>query len=130
MGLFLLNYVGLSFVTRDTMVLYPVSVIFSFLIAPGINLVFSNAPYINIPEKGQTNYIGFYAAMNNLAALLGVLTGKVFIKHTEGMKISIFGIGMQNKQYILLITAVVMLIAVVLIYVLQKGQKDCTDALP
>lgn len=111
------------------MILYPISVIFSFLIAPGINLVFSNMPYINIPEKDQTNYIGFYSAMNNLAAFLGVLTGKEFIKFTEEIKISVLGIGMQNKQYILLITAAAMLIAVVLIYIIQKRLEKQTGCM-
>lgn len=120
MGLFLLNYIGLSFVTKSTIILFPISVIFSFLVAPGINLVFANLPFLNIPEKNQTNYIGFFAAMNNLAALLGVLTGKEFIKNTEGITISLLGIEMQNKQYILILTAIVMLIAVILIYLVQR----------
>ncbi len=120
MGLYLLSYLGLAFVSGKTLFLYPIAVIFSFLIAPGINLVFANIPYINIPQKDQTNYIGFFSTMNNLAALLGVLTGKEFIKHTEGIVITLAGIGMQNKQYILLLTAVVMLAAVFLIRFLQK----------
>lgn len=124
MGLYLLNYIGLAFVTSGTIFLYPVSIIFAFLIAPGINLVFSNIPYINIPEKNQTNYIGFYSTMNNLAALLGVLVGKEFIKHTEDIDISLLGISMQNKQYILLLTAVVMCIAVLLIRFLNKKSEN------
>jgi hypothetical protein len=120
MGLFLLSYIGLSFVTKNTLILFPIAVIFSFLVAPGINLVFANIPFINIPEKDQTNYIGFFATMNNLAALLGVLTGKEFIKHTEGITISLLGIEMQNKQYVLILTAFAMLIAVVLIYLMQR----------
>jgi predicted MFS family arabinose efflux permease len=120
MGLFLITYILLSFVTKNTLYLFPIAVIFSFLVAPGINLVFANIPFINIPEKDQTNYIGFFAAMNNLAALIGVLTGKEFIKHTEGITISILGIGMQNKQYILILTAFAMFIAVILIYLMQR----------
>jgi predicted MFS family arabinose efflux permease len=120
MGLFLLSYIGLSFVTKNTLILFPIAVIFSFLVAPGINLVFANIPFINVPEKDQTNYICFFATMNNLAALLGVLTGKEFIKHTEGITISLLGIEMQNKQYVLILTAFAMLIAVVLIYLMQR----------
>ena len=120
MGLFLLHYIGLSFVTRETLFIYPIAIIFAFIIAPGINLVFANIPYINIPQKDQTNYIGFFSAMNNLAALLGVLTGKEFIRHTEEVNISLLGMSIQNKQYILLLTAVVMLAAVFLIRFLQR----------
>jgi Na+/melibiose symporter-like transporter len=120
MGFYSLYYVGLAFVTENTLILYPVSVIFAFVMASGINLVFSNIPYINIPEKNQTNAIGFYSSMNNLAALISVSLSREFIKKTENLKISIFGIGMQNKQYIVLITAVLMLLAVGVIFILQK----------
>ena len=120
MGLFLLNYVLLAFVTAKALFLYPLAILFSFLVAPGINLVFSNMPYINIPAKDQTNYIGFYSAMNNLAALLGVLTGKEFIRHTEGFDIKLLGVEMQNKQYILILTATVMFIAVITIFTINR----------
>jgi len=77
-------------------------------------------PYINIPEKDQTNFIGFYSAMSNLAALLGVLTGKEFIRYTEGVRIALPGIVMVNKQYILIVTAAAMFIAVLTIRALQR----------
>lgn len=128
MGLYLLNYICLALVTKTTIMLYPIALIFAFFVAPGINLVFANIPFINIPDKDQTNYIGFYSTMNNLAALLGVLTGKEFIRHTEGMTIDFIGIQMQNKQYILILTAVVMLFAVVLIYILQKRSERFSGA--
>ena len=124
MGLYLLHYIGLAFVTRGSLFLYPVSVIYAFMIAPGINLVFGNIPFINIPEKDQTIYIGFYSSMNNLAALLGVLTGKEFIRATEGKTMALAGITMYNKQYVLLLTATAMLISVILIYYLQKISQE------
>lgn len=124
MGIFLVNYIGSAFVTRDTMILYPVFAVLSFLVAPGINLALSNIPYINIPEGNQTNYIGFYSTMNYLAALIGVTIGKEFIKYTEGFELRLFGIAMQNKQYILLLTAVIMLASVVVIYILQKDESS------
>lgn len=120
MCLYLLTYVALAFVTKGTLFMYPAAIIFSFIIAPGINLVFSNIAYINIPDKDQTNYIGFFSTMNNLAALLGVLVGKEFIRNTEGIDISLLGLGMQNKQYILLLTAAVMFISVIVIRALQR----------
>ena len=119
-GLFSLNYIGLSFVSKNTLALYPISILFSFLVSPGIYLVLSNMPYVNIPDKDQTNYIGFYSAMYNLSAFLGVFTGKEFIKFTDGKMLSLFGFVMQNKQYMLLVTAAVMAVSVILIYMLQK----------
>ena len=111
MGLFLICYIGLAFVTNKTLFLYPISMIYSFILLSGLSLVFSNVPFINIPDKDQTNYIGFYSAMNSLAALFGILIGKEFIKHTEGITIKLVGIYMKNNQYLLLLTAGIMLIS-------------------
>jgi Na+/melibiose symporter-like transporter len=124
MGIFLIHYIGLCFVTEKAMFLYPVFAVFSFIIAPGINISMASIPYVNIPEKNQTNYIGFYSTMNNLAALVSVAIGKEFIKRTEGVKLNLLGVSLQNKQYILLLTAVVMVVAVVLIYILQNKIKN------
>jgi predicted MFS family arabinose efflux permease len=119
MGLFLLHYIGLAFVFKNTIFLYPLFSVVAFFISPGINLVFSNIPYINIPEKDQTNYIGFYSAMNNLAAFLGVFVGREFIGYTENSSLSFLGISLGNKQCILLFTAFIMLIAVGCIYIID-----------
>lgn len=120
MGFYLINFCGLAFVTKETLYyLFPLSMVFAFIFAPGINIVFSNAQYINIPETDQTNYIGFYAAMCNLAGFAGAYLGREFIKNTEGININILGTIMQNKQYILLGTAVIMLISVYFIKLLQ-----------
>ncbi|MDO8685611.1 MAG: MFS transporter [Clostridiales bacterium] len=120
MGIYLLNFVGLSFVSSKTMILYPISMVFAFIFAPGINLTFANIPFINIPQKNQTNYIGFYATMTSLAALLGVTFSRKFISLTENFKINVFGIQMGNKQYLMIVTALLMILAVIIIYFLQK----------
>jgi len=121
MAIYLFHYIGLALVSKETMYyLYPVSMIFAFVFAPGINIVFSNAPYINMPESEQTNYIGFYSAMSNLAAFFGAFTGKKFIEYTEGKTIFIFDMAVQNKQYILIFTAIIMAIAACIIKKLQK----------
>jgi len=127
MGMYLLHYIGLSFVTSNTLFLYVIFTIYAFAVAPGINIVFSNIPYINLPEKNQTNFIGFYSAMNNFAALLGATVGREFITHTESLKITLLGIQMQNKQYMLIFTSMMMLIATILIYFLQKDRKPKND---
>ncbi len=119
-GFFMIHYLGLAFVSERTLFLYPVFLVYAFMISPGLNLVFSNLPYMNIPENGQTNYIGFYASMNNMAAFLGVLLGREFIKHTNTLSIDILGISMGNKQLILILTAAIMLVAVISIFFLSK----------
>ena len=97
------------------------------MMASGINLVFSNIPYINIPEKNQTNAIGFYSSMNNLAALISVSLSREFIKRTVNVNVNIFGITMQNKQYIVLITSLLMLLAVAAIFILQKRVSETQE---
>jgi len=128
MGLYTIYYISLCFVNTGSLLLYPFAVIYAFIIAAGINLTFSNIPYINIPSGNQTNFIGFYATMNNLAALLGVMIGKEFIRMTEGRIIKIFNTEMQNKQYILILTATIMIICTYVIYVLQKKVDSSNDA--
>lgn len=124
-GMYLLHYLGLAFVVKETLYyVFPISLIFAFIFAPGINIVFANAPYINIPEFGQTNYIGFYSAMSNFAAFAGALVGQQFIKYTEGIYIQIFGMTMQNKQYILFLSATTMAISAFIIKRLQKATDN------
>ena len=83
--------------------------------AIGINLPFASIPYVNIPRENQTVFIGFYSTVANFAALIGVTIGKYFIAATEDVNINILGFEMVNKQYMLLLTAGLMAIAVLLI---------------
>ncbi len=119
-SLYLVHFFVLPFVTAQTLFLYPIAVIYALLMAPGINLVFANMTYINLPEKDQTNYISFYAAMNNLAAFLGTLAGRQFIAATAGLRIRVLGTEMGNKQYILLLTGTLMVVAVFVIRGLHR----------
>jgi len=123
MSIYLIHYIGLSFVSEKTFFLHLLFTIYAFAVAPGINLPFANIPFINMPEKNQTNFIGFYSAVNNFAALLGATVGKEFITRTESLKITLLGIQMQNKQYLLILTSAVMLVSTILIYFLQKDKK-------
>ena len=54
-------------------------------------------PYANIPEENQINYIGFYTAINSIAAIVGMEIGVLFIKYTSNLKVSLIGIEMGNK---------------------------------
>lgn len=113
MSLYLLHYVGLSFVHEGALFMYPLTLIWAFVMAIGINLPFASMPYVNIPHEHQTVFIGFYSTMANFAALIGVSIGKFFISATEDIKLNLFGFEMINKQYIMLLTAGLMVIAVI-----------------
>ena len=60
----------LALVTKGTLFLYPVALILAYVFAIGINLSFTGIPYVNMPAKNQTMFIGFYSSAANLAALL------------------------------------------------------------
>jgi hypothetical protein len=119
-GLYIVHYIGLALVTGKTLYFYPIFLVYAFLISPGINLVFSNLPFVNMPEENQTNLLGFYAAMNNFAGFLGVSLGRQFITMTESVRLTVGGTVLGNKQLILLLTASLMIVGVLLIYKLSR----------
>jgi len=121
-GLYIVHYLGLAMVTEKNLLLYPLFMVYAFSILPGINMILSNFPYVNIPEENQTNLLGFYAAMNNFAGFLGASMGRQFITMTEDLKIKIGSTVMGNKQLILVLAAFCMLIGALLIY--RMAQKS------
>lgn len=127
MAVYLTHYVLLALVTKGTMFIYPISQILAYVFAIGINLSFTGIPYVNMPEKNQTVFIGFYSSVSNLAALLGVTLGKYFILFTEEMKLDIFGFVFGNKQALVLLTGLMLVGATVGIALIdKKTSKDNT----
>ena len=127
MLLYGLHYIGLSFTTRATLFIYPLSCIWAYFMAIGINLSFTGIPYLNMPEKNQTMFIGFYSTMANLAALLGVTFGKYFILWTENFTLNFFGFEMINKQYLVLLTGLFIMIAALGICWVDKSVKKAKE---
>lgn len=119
--LYALHYVMLAFVTKDNYIwLYPMILIYAYVLAVGINLSFSNIPYINIPKQNQTLYIGFYSTMTNLGALLGVTFGRQFVTMTEELTV----LGMGNKQLLVFLVGVLMVLGSAFIFLLRRGVKE------
>ena len=58
--------------------------------------------------------------MNNCAALLGTLAGREFIQATADLRIRLFGLELVNKQYILLLTALLMVGVVFAVQALHR----------
>ena len=127
MSVYLMHYVLLSLVTNSAIWLYVAAMIVNFLLAAGINLSFMGIPYVNMPAESQTSHLGFYSTMANVAAFLGVTLGRQFILATEGYTLNLLGFSMVNKQYILLLTAALMLLAVLGIWRIQKKTVE-TDS--
>ena len=88
--------------------------------AVGINLSFTGIPYVNMPEKNQTVFIGFYSTMANFAALIGVTIGKYFILSTEHVNFSFLGMQFGNKQLIVVLTGALMSLAVLGIHAISR----------
>ena len=54
------------------------------------------------------------------AALLGVTFARQFVLWTEGITLNIFGFAMQNKQFILLVTGILVMAGGVVMWILQR----------
>ena len=120
-ALYALNYLLLGLVNKGNYLwLYPTAQIYAFVLATGINLSFTNIPYINIPRQNQTIYIGFYSTMCNLGALLGVTLGRQFVTMTESLVL----LGAGNKQLLMYATFLLMAAAAVGIFFLRRGVQE------
>ncbi|MBQ3231940.1 MAG: MFS transporter, partial [Clostridia bacterium] len=120
MAVYMIHYLVLALVTKSTVWIYPVSQLIGCFFAVGINLSFTGIPYVNMPEKNQTVFIGFYSTMANFAALIGVTIGKYFILSTEHLSFSFLGMTFANKQLIVVLTSVLMCLAVLGIRLISK----------
>ena len=109
--LYALAYFGYAMTSAATLFIYPLSVFVANVMAIGINMSFSGLPYDNIPPQNSTVFIAFYSTMANCAALIGVTVGKYFILGTNGHTLSILGFEMINKQYIMALTGVLLILA-------------------
>lgn len=113
-----MHYLLLGLINKENVYwLYPVTLIYAYALAVGINLSFTNIPYINIPEKNQTIFIGFYSTMCNLGALLGVTFSQQFILATEHLSTADF----SNKQLLMYMVCGLMVLAAVIIFLLRRS---------
>lgn len=120
MAFYMFHYVLLGFVTKTTVFLYPVACLLAYCMGIGINLSFTCIPYVNIPEKNQTAYIGFYSSVANLAVFLGVFIGRTFVTQGAGLGITLLGMHFGVKQLLVLLTAAVMGISVACIHKIDR----------
>ncbi len=120
-ALYAVHYLLLGLVNKGNYLwLYPSTLIYAYVLATGINLSFTNIPYINIPKQNQTIYMGFYSTMCNLGALLGVTFGRQFVTMTEELTL----LGAGNKQILMYTVFVLMARAALAIFFLRRGVKE------
>ena len=125
MLLYAVAYVMLALITKPTLWLYPLSQVWGYLLASGINLSFTNIPYVNMPSHSQTLFIAFYSAVSNLAAMLGITVGRALIAGTADYAGNFLGVPMGNKQLLVLVIAILMSIGAIGILMLERryGEK-------
>lgn len=124
LAVYIVHYFLLAMVTKRTMIIYPISQILAYVFAIGINLAFTGIPYVNMPEKNQTVFIGFYSSISNMAALLGVTLGKYFVLFTEKMNLNILGFQFGNKQALVTLTGILLIGACLGIVIIDKKNKQ------
>jgi hypothetical protein len=116
-------YFLFPFTGKETIFIFPLASIVAYIASPGIGLFFSNNSYHNLPEHDQTELLGFYATVNNLASLAGVALGRWFIGATEGKHMVMFGQDMTNKQYLMFLVAIGLMLMTATVFFIDKKNK-------
>ena len=105
------HYFMLLFVnSQNYAAVYTIAMIYYFSMIPGVNIVISNLPYYRLPEGGRTIYLAFWAGFNSFMTMLGLFCGSLFIAGTGRLKTEFFGFSMQNKQFIMLLTGILLML--------------------
>lgn len=127
---YLMHYVVLSLVTpANYQFMYPLAMMIAYPLGSGITLGYTNVPYINVPAQDGTVYNAFYSTACNVASFLGVMLSRSIMQHTEGVVLNILGTPMINKQFYLLLVAIIMAASTVAIYFLRRNlQKQGYDS--
>jgi hypothetical protein len=85
--------------------------------------VIGNMPYFHLPESGRGGYLSFFAAFNSLVAMLGVLSGSLWVKMTGGIHIRLLGRLLQTKQYMLIfVGALALTLSALFVLLRKKGE--------
>ena len=86
------------FISADTQIFYFIAIILGNLFEPCINMVNNNLLYFYLPKEDRTAYFSFYSIVLSLFAFLGHSIGTIFVKHTEGLCMTVFGVPVCNLQ--------------------------------
>jgi MFS family permease len=117
------HLVLMSLIAAGTVWMYPFVMSIFFLLVPGINIVMAYLPFHDLPPTNQTNYLGFYAAVTNLAAMLGILSGRAFLGLFEGADFTLFGMRFVAKQSLMLFNAGMMLLGALFVFRMARVER-------
>jgi len=103
-------FAGFGFVFRENIWLYVVCVIGNTIIAPAINLVAMNLPFMHTPKENQTMFLSMFTTGNAIAAFAGVSIGNFLMIITQNMSYEFLGMVFGNKQTMCFLQAFLMII--------------------
>ena len=114
--LYLIPYALYMFVFEQTSYLYVAAVLIVHCISPANSLVFSNLPYLKLPQDQQIGCLALHNGICFLSSFLGSLIGKWFVNAADGFQILLpFGtIGAPQLLYALTIQFLIILIVIVI----------------
>ena len=91
-----------------------------YTLSPAVSLVNSNMYYYNIPRANQTVFLSFNSALANVGAILGNLFATQFMLRSEDFHPVLFGVRMQNNQFLPLVTGLLIMVLGVIILFLHR----------
>jgi MFS family permease len=119
-----LHYFVIALTTKDLLLIYPLAAMYAYFMATGLNIVMANMPFLNMPEEDRTTSIAFYAAMNSVAALFGVLVGREFVRRTTGVAVEFAGLHLGNRQLVLYVAGSVLFLSALFLKKKTPGKAD------
>lgn len=118
---------GLSLVDTGTVFLYPLSSIYGIIFSVGFTLCFTLVPYIDLPNENRTVYMALYNTSCALAALLGVLVGRLMYTLFGSMApIVLFGSEIAPARLLVIVFSLFLFLAAFLSRAMLKKQSDST----
>lgn len=120
---FMLHYVVLSLVTRESIALYPLGALYSYIFLAGINVITAGLPYYGIPENRRISYIGCYSTLTSVASLAGLEAGTLFVTFSSGVRLRLGHLRMGNIQLLMVASAAIMCACMVWIERIEKREK-------
>ncbi len=112
------------FVTEGKMWVYVAVNLLNFVMSPAINLVTANMSFYNIPRKNQTIYLSFCSTSATVAAVLGNVYATQFMLRTEGRRFELFGVPMQNNQFMPFVTGLLIMFLGVIVFFINQKEKN------
>ena len=118
---------GLSLVGTETVFLYPLSSLYGIVFSVGFTLCFTLVPYIDLPHENRTVYMALYNTCCALAALLGVLAGRLIYTLFGSMApIILFGAEIAPARLLVIGFSLFLFLAAFLSRAMLKKQPEST----